>query len=154
MNAEVEDVAVVPLRQPRHIEVEDGPLHNDDGSPTRFGWRAIGKALREPIPSKKRKGRAGLSFDYIDARQVEDRLDAVVGPGNWSTHYYVHPTGAVECTLTIFGVPKANVGYSNNPDAAPADAFFEHEPLKAAYSDAFKRAAVAWGVGRFLYRKN
>lgn len=123
-----------------------------DGTPAPSGWRKIGENLRKPMPAKTlTAGRRG-SFSYITARQVQQRLDDVVGPGNWSTHYFVHGSGAVECTLSIFGVAKADVGYSNNPDADPDDAQFEHEPLKAAYSDAFKRAAVAWGVGRFLYR--
>lgn len=128
----------------------NGSLMGDDGKPTALGWRKIGENLRVPMPSKQRRGRGGM-FSYIDARQVMDRLDEVVGPGNWSDHYFAHQGGAVECTLTIFGVSKSDVGYSNNPDADPDDKEFEHEPLKAAYSDAFKRAGVKWGVGRFLY---
>lgn len=128
-----------------------GPLADENGQPTSLGWRKIGEQLRAPMPSKQRRGRGGMAFSYIDARQVMDRLDTVVGPGNWSDHYFAHANGAVECTLTIFGVSKSDVGYSNNPDAEPEDPQFEHEPLKAAYSDAFKRAAVKFGVGRFLY---
>jgi hypothetical protein len=125
-------------------------LVNPDGTPTRDGWRAIGDELRKPMPHKSYTV-AGREMSFITARQVMDRLDAVIGPGNWSTHYFAHADGAVECTLTIFGVAKADVGYKNNPEAKPTDKQYEWEPLKAAYSDAFKRAAVAWGVGRFLY---
>ena len=42
---------------------------------------------------------------------------------------------------------KADVGYPNDADNDPED-----EPLKAAYSDAFKRAAVQFGIGRWLYQ--
>ena len=138
------------------IEVENGQvesvptkddLRNEDGTPTRQGWHEIGKRLRQPMDKKSYRGPGGRELSYITARQVQDRLDSVVGLGNWSTHYFVHPGGAVECTLTLFGISKADVGYSNNP----GDPSREDEPLKAAYSDAFKRAAVAWGIGRFLY---
>lgn len=125
------------------------PLANADGTPTKHGWRRIGEALRKPMDSKQRPGRGGRSFDYIDARQVQDRLDAVIGPGNWSVYFTVvdGAAHAVEATITIFGVSKSDVGYPNAPDRDD-----EVEPLKAAYSDALKRAAVQWGIGRFLYK--
>ena len=144
MDAEAEAAARADLEreQPKPV------LMNPDGTPTKDGWRKIGELLRKPMPSKKRKGPGGLSFDYITARQVQDRLDTVVGPGNWQSVFRVIDVQerVVECTLMIFGVCKSDVGYSNTPDAD-----HETEPLKAAYSDAFKRAAVQWGVGRWLY---
>ena len=78
---------------------------------------------------------------HIDARDVMDVLDAVVGPGNWSDSYQPAAIGlGVECTLTVLGVSKADVGMPSSQDAE-----------KGAYSDAFKRAAVKFGIGRFLY---
>lgn len=155
------------------------PVADLNGYPTARGWRLIASRLAKSMPSKTRRGRGGMQFSYIDARQVMDRLDDVVGPGNWSDSY-VPRAGrtdevVVECTLTIFGVSKTDVGYSNNPDAdefiealdasghrvvdpetgevkMKRNPAYEDEPLKAAYSDAFKRAAVKWSIGRFLYR--
>ncbi len=99
----------------------------------------------DPSEEKQREGRGRVVFTYIDARAVMDRLDEVVGPANWAhTFKKVADEGyAVECALTVFGVTKADCGQ--------ADA--EDEPWKAAYSDAFKRAAVHFGVGRYLYAK-
>jgi len=140
----------------REREVEDQPrdepsLVKVDGTPTAQGWRLIGKRLRERdgFTIKSRKGRGNQSFDYITARQVADRLDQVIGPGNWETRFRVldEAKAVIECTLTIFGQNKSDVGYPNNPGRPE----LEDEPYKAAYSDAFKRAAVAWGIGRFLY---
>lgn len=85
---------------------------------------------------------------YITARDVQKRLDGVVGPGTWSTSFRV-PTQepwVVECTLTVCGASRADVGYSNAPDSKD-----EMEPAKVAYSDSLKRAAVGFGVGRWLY---
>lgn len=97
---------------------------------------------------------AGKDIPFAGARAYMDRLDEVVGPSGWSTSYEVldQTNCAVECKLTLYfdgqAVTKSDVGYPNSArDADDA----EKEPLKAAYSDAFKRAAVQWGVGRFLY---
>jgi hypothetical protein len=84
---------------------------------------------------------------YVDARTVLDRLDEAVGPTGWSDSYEVLTNGTdadgrrlveVKCTLTVLGVSKEDVG--------------EGDSLKAAFSDALKRAAVKFGVGRYLYR--
>ena len=91
-----------------------------------------------------------MVLHYIDARDVMDRLDAVVGELKWSDRYAAMDGGAVECTLTLHlegaendWVTHADVGYPN----AEGDS----EPLKGAYSDALKRAAVKFGIGRYLY---
>ncbi len=139
--------------QPRAADtatpVKDAPTRNPDGTPTERGWLRIGQLFRADLPTKQRKGKGSQMFDYITARQVADRLDSVVGPGNWETHFLVIDTDkqVVQCTLVIFGQHKSDVGYPNNPTRPE----LEDEPFKAAYSDAFKRAAVHWGVGRFLY---
>jgi hypothetical protein len=136
------------------IEID---LVDATGKPTPAGWRGIGRRLALPMPTRTFDAGKRGRFEYISARQVQQRLDQVVGPGNWSTTVQVirseHPVAAL-VELSIFGVVKADVGYSNNPDADdPEDKSFETEPLKAAVSDGFKRAAVQWSIGRWLYRE-
>jgi hypothetical protein len=103
------------------------------------------------LTQDKKKGKVA---PYADTRVYMDHLDRVVGPENWRTEYIIHDQAskAVECRLSLrYGnewVTKANIGYPN--EAKDADNAAK-EPLKAAYSDALKRAAVEWGVGRFLY---
>jgi Rad52/22 family double-strand break repair protein len=131
--------------------LDDVVLLGSDGRPTRSGWRKIGEQLQKPMATHQAR-KTGGTYQYLKPRQIMDRLDAVVGPGNWSTSYRVLATDpwAVECTLSIFGVARADCGYSNNPDADPEDKEYEVEPAKAAYSDSLKRAAVHWGIGRWL----
>jgi hypothetical protein len=87
------------------------------------------------------KGFKAVCVAYIDARDVMDKLDSVVGPLGWSEHYERDcTTGDLTCYLTIAGVTKGDTG--TRPSI---------EPNKSEYSDSFKRAAVKWGVGRFLY---
>ncbi len=135
------------LTEPPAETVEES-TRNPDGSPNARGWLKIGSFFRKPMPVKQRPGRGTAKFDYITARQVAERLDNVVGPGNWQTAFKVLDVekAIVECTLSVYGVCKSDVGYSNNHDAE-----HETEPLKASYSDAFKRAAVQFGIGRWLY---
>src|SRR5262245_47764517 len=117
---------------------------------------AIAKALAEPFAPdaiewkpQSVAGNRALAICYIDARAVMDRLDAVIGPENWSDTYAVLADGNVVCTLSLrlggTWVSKADVG-------GESDQKDEGDRRKASFSDALKRAAVKWGVGRYLYR--
>lgn len=86
----------------------------------------------------------GLPLAYIDARQVQDRLDEVVGPLNWESSYHETASGRVICSL---GIRDEGYFVCKSDGAGSTD----YEAEKGGISDAFKRAAVAWGVGRYLY---
>jgi len=83
-----------------------------------------------------------LATCYVDARVVMDRLDIVVG-GDWSFDWEPLPGGEVKGILTVCGVTRADVGERGSGDFG--------DTLKAAVSDALKRAAVHFGVARYLY---
>lgn len=103
--------------------------------PERVSWR-VGSTSAD----KKR----GLALAYIDARDVMDRLDEVVGPSNWQARY-PHANGKTVCEIDIWIEGR---GWVTKADGA-GDTDVEAE--KGALSDAFKRAAVRWGIGRYLY---
>ncbi len=115
----------------------------------------IRKALRNPLhPSEVKfkpaqvKGNRCMALAYIDARAVMDRLDDAVGIDGWRDSYSVQPDGSVLCRLEIrIGgewISREDVGgESEQPD--------KHDKAKAAHSDALKRAAVKFGIGRYLY---
>jgi len=95
------------------------------------------------------KGNRALAIAYADVRAVMDRLDDVVGSENWQDDYEVLPDTSVVCRLRVRldgrWVRKTDVGSpSEQPDGG--------DRLKAAFSDALKRAAVKFGIGRYLYR--
>ncbi|HEV2460201.1 MAG TPA: Rad52/Rad22 family DNA repair protein [Ktedonobacterales bacterium] len=82
---------------------------------------------------------------YVDARTVMERLDAVVGVGGWSFALEPIVLDAAELRVargrrTIGGVSRDDVGTASN-----------WEPSNGCASDALKRAAVLWGIGRYLY---
>ncbi|WP_114313573.1 Rad52/Rad22 family DNA repair protein [Thermus caldifontis] len=120
--------------------------------------KAVFEALRVPFPEEvidvkvqtvARDGRRGQVVAYVDARAVMNRLDEVAGAEGWYDTYEVladrlvpgrngeERLVEVKCRLTVLGVTKEDVG--------------EGDTLKAAFSDALKRAAVKFGVGRHLY---
>lgn len=101
----------------------------------------------KPGPTNQDKTRC-LVFAYIDARTVMERLDRAVGPGNWTDHYepvYLGEHGGIKCSLTVLGVTKEGIGDDSATGGNPGN------ELKAAFSDALKRAAVHFGIGRYLY---
>jgi hypothetical protein len=93
-------------------------------------------------------GNRALALAYIDARVVQNRLDAVLGIDGWQTQFQVLEGGAVQCTLSVkigdAWLAKQDVG-------GPSDQKDAGDRMKAAFSDALKRAAVQWGIGRYLY---
>lgn len=85
-----------------------------------------------------------LCVAFFDARDVQDALDDIVGPGNWKTRYLT-VGDRLMCELSI----RVGDEWITKTDAGTDSAM---EAEKGGVSDAFKRAAVNWGIGRFLYR--
>jgi hypothetical protein len=126
-------------------------------------WQRIHKELSEPFEFKvkpqtrPRQGRDGkfyaMAVGFISREQVQDRLDEVVGAGNWECHFTLidDKAKAVECALSIRAIPsfefvtKRDVGGPEHGDS-------ETNLWKGAYSDSFKRAFTMFGGGRFLYK--
>lgn len=103
--------------------------------------------LKEPIPYKYRvqSSKYGKStiVSYISSRDVQDKLDEVVGAENWQSDFRLID-GKLFAGIGIKTpngwVWKWDVGTEGNMEAEKSEA-----------SDALKRSAVQWGIGRFLY---
>jgi hypothetical protein len=91
----------------------------------------------------KARATKGQALAYMDARIVMERLDAVCGPAGWQCKYS-HANGKTVCDIAI----KVGDEWIWKANGA-GDSDIEAE--KGALSDAFKRAAVVWGIGRYLY---
>lgn len=85
-----------------------------------------------------------LALAYIDARDVMDRLDNTCGPANWQTEHFDAGNGKLGCRLGLF-IDRLWIWKSDG--AGDTDV----EAEKGAFSDALKRSAVSWGIGRYLY---
>jgi len=80
---------------------------------------------------------------YVDARQVQERFDEVLGPHNWQDEYF-ECKGKQFCKIGIkIGEEWIWKGDSGTESFA--------DPSKGETSDSFKRAAVHWGANRDTY---
>lgn len=92
----------------------------------------------------------GLAVPYVQSRAIQSRLDEVVGPFNWKSEYKPwHNTGSAAsqlCGISIYSEERGE--WIQKWDGAENT---DIEPIKGGISDSFKRAAVLWGIGRYLY---
>lgn len=98
---------------------------------------------------KTRDGRPWAKvLAYLTNRAIMDRLDEVAGPGGWENRFEKAPNDPKgESLLCGIGIRVEGVlvwkwDGANNTDV---------EPTKGGISDSMKRAAVQWGIGRYLY---
>ena len=117
------------------------------------------QALAAPFPpdsiewrvgQRSKAGDKATVLAYLTSRAVMDRLDEVVGPDRWRDSYQplTDASGKVQgfmCTLEIEVQPGQWVGRTDVSDTTDIEA------LKGGVSGALKRAAVKWGIGRYLY---
>lgn len=116
-------------------------------------------AIRWNVGSMNREKTEGTALPNIDPRAIENRLDEVVGPAGWEVEFSETVGGdhlvAVRCAISLH-VDGRRV---TKEDGAQADLVRGddvsgkgHElSVKGAYTNAFKRAASKWGIGRYLY---
>lgn len=102
-----------------------------------ISWRA------QSVSTKNPNAPAAMALAYIDARDVMRRLDDVCGPANWQCRY----PHADKKTICEIGIKHGDEWIWKANGAGDTDI----EAEKGAVSDAFKRAAVLWGIGRYLY---
>lgn len=111
----------------------------------RISWRVGSTNEKKDYQTKKviQKATKGIALAYIDARDVMDRLDEVVGASNWQCKYE-SVNGVMMCSIGIY-IGDQFIWKCNGAGETAV------EGEKGACSDAFKRAAVLWGIGRYLY---
>jgi len=85
-----------------------------------------------------------LVLAYITNRAIMDRFDEVCGPENWKNEFTAAPSGGTLCGLSV----KIAGEWVTKWDGAENT---DIEAVKGGLSNAMKRSAVQWGVGRYLY---
>lgn len=96
--------------------------------------------------------RSGLNGDkpwamvlaYVTNRAIMDRLDEVCGQENWQNGFEPGPNGGVMCNIAILVDDRWITKYDGAENT-------EFEAIKGGLSGSMKRAAVQWGIGRYLY---
>ena len=91
----------------------------------------------------------GLAVAFLTSRAIQKRLDETVGPFHWKTEFspwHQIGNGSQLCALSIYDEERKE--WVTKTDGAENS---DIEPVKGGLSDSFKRAAVQWGIGRYLY---
>ena len=96
-----------------------------------------------------RDKKKGLAMAYLTSRAVQQRLDDVCGPADWRNEFAPGPDGGVLCGISVrVDRPDGTSEWVTKWDGADNS---QVEAVKGGLSGATKRAAVQWGVGRYLY---
>lgn len=118
-----------------------GDLKKEFG-PNDLEWRVQSSGEKNGKPWAK-------IVPYITNRAIMDRLDEVCGPANWENKFEKGPEGGILCGISILcgegeweNVPVTKWDGAENTNI---------EEVKGGLSAAMKRAAVQWGIGRYLY---
>ena len=98
----------------------------------------------------------GLAAAYVTNRAIMDRLDEVCGPENWKNEFMPGPNGGVICGLSIrVERGEGSIGSGGFAEWITKWDGAENtdiEAVKGGLSSAMRRAAVQWGIGRYLYK--
>ena len=96
------------------------------------------------ITAKSGDKTKGLVVPYITNRAIQNRLDEVCGIENWKNEFFICPDNSKICGISIKIKDEWITKYDGASDT-------DIEATKGGISNAMKRAAVQWGIGRYLY---
>ena len=86
----------------------------------------------------------GIALPYITNRAIQNRLDEVFGIFGWKNEFIVNDKSKI-CGISIKFDDEWITKYDGADDT-------NIEGTKGGISNAMKRAAVQWGIGRYLYK--
>lgn len=90
------------------------------------------------------RGNKAVVLAYVTNRAIMNRLDEVFGIGNWKNEYIQWRDKGVLCGISA----KLDGEWVTKWDGAEETNI---EAVKGGFSGSMKRAAVQWGIGRYLY---
>lgn len=90
---------------------------------------------------------SGLAVPYVTNRAIQNRLDSTVGIDGWHNDFVPWKGESAQlCGISIY-FPSLEAWITKWDGADDSDI----ESVKGGLSDSMKRAAVEWGIGRYLY---
>jgi acylphosphatase len=115
--------------------------------------REIMKRLQDPFLPEEIEWRVGstngdktkgIALAYITNRAIQNRLDEVFGAFGWRNEFREWKNTSQLCGISV----KVDGEWITKWDGADDS---NTEAVKGGLSDAMKRAAYQWGIGRYLY---
>jgi len=126
----------------------NGVLHESQSAMSLAMKTSITQQLKEPFDPQVIHWRVGattgdkskgIALAYLDARDVMKRLDDICGD-LWQVEYPFDGCCRIGIKIGDEWVWRSNGAGETNVEGE-----------KGKFSDAFKRAGVLWGIGRYLY---
>lgn len=117
--------------------------------------KQIMEQLQKPFPAEDIEWRVqrvvkvgnqpkAIVLAYVTNRAIQNRLDKVFGIGNWKNEFKEWRDTGVLCGISV----KIGDEWVTKWDGAEET---QIEAVKGGFSGSMKRAAVQWGIGRYLY---
>lgn len=132
-------------------------------------FRKIISGLKEPFAAEDIEWKTqysnndktkGFAVPYVRAKAIQDRLDSIIGPENWRNEYILwreektKPSGDKQTVVhkesQLCGIGIYHEGRNEWVTKYDGAENTDIEAIKGGLTDAFKRAAVLWGIGRYL----
>jgi hypothetical protein len=88
----------------------------------------------------------GLAMPYVTNRAIQNRLDEIFGPFGWRNEFKLWKADSQLCGISIRD-PEMGEWVTKWDGADNSNM----EAIKGGLSDAMKRCAYQWGIGRYLY---
>lgn len=87
----------------------------------------------------------GLALAYVTNRAIQNRLDETFGVFGWQNVFLPWKSNGQLCGISVKNGEEWITKYDGADDS-------NMEATKGGLSDAMKRAAYQWGIGRYLYK--
>ena len=97
------------------------------------------------VGSTNKEKTKGMALAYVTNRAIQNRLDNTFGCFGWKNEYKEWKSEGQLCGISVF----YDGGWVTKWDGADNS---NMEATKGGLSDAMKRAAYQWGIGRYLYK--
>ena len=118
----------------------------DPFDPADIEWR-----VQMAGKTKSGNGMYAILVPYVTNRAIQQRLDDVCTPVGWRNEYIYPTEKSVICGISILcpgEVPSTKFWLTKWDGAEETNI----EAVKGGLSGAMKRAAIQWGIGRYLYK--
>lgn len=133
----------IPKADQMRFLAEPFPLHD-----LKFRIGATNKRAQESSQADPK----AMALVYIDARDVMDRLDKIIGPDNWQLDRK-EVNGKTYTGIGIRFQGEEDFIWRWEPGyMAPTTAADQSAVILGEASVGVRRAGAAWGIGRYLYR--
>jgi len=112
-------------------------------APEHIEWR-VQQSGKSPNRQTGEIKHWAMVLAYVTNRAIMDRLDEVFGIDGWCNEFTEAPGGGILCGITILHHEVPITKWDGAEQT-------QIEAVKGGLSGSMKRAAVQWGIGRYLY---